>query len=164
MKSFARMLILRPGIRFLAVEQRVGGGYLWNLPGGKIDGRETPKEAAVREVFEETGFLCHRKYVRQLCRRRISFGDEVWMGHFYVYSGPLFAMEIREPEKILDLRWLEVDEARCLQAHHGVFTEIFELALARLPIGHDPWTNQKCVELSRYSRLRRREDELISAF
>ena len=29
----------------------------WVFPGGKIEADETPKEAAVREVLEETGYL-----------------------------------------------------------------------------------------------------------
>jgi len=35
-------------------EGRFGGG-LWNGPGGKIEGGESPDEAVVREVREETG-------------------------------------------------------------------------------------------------------------
>jgi len=31
------------------------GGYLWELPAGKLDGGETPLQAAKRELIEETG-------------------------------------------------------------------------------------------------------------
>jgi len=30
---------------------------LWNLPGGKLEGSETPEEGVKREVMEETGYL-----------------------------------------------------------------------------------------------------------
>jgi ADP-ribose pyrophosphatase len=30
--------------------------YLWELPGGRIDDRESPEECAVRELEEETGY------------------------------------------------------------------------------------------------------------
>ena len=30
----------------------------WTLPKGKLDGDETPEQAALREVLEETGFHC----------------------------------------------------------------------------------------------------------
>jgi len=41
------LLIKRPG------NAHCGG--LWSLPGGKVEDRETPLEAAVRELKEETG-------------------------------------------------------------------------------------------------------------
>lgn len=31
-------------------------GNLWGIPGGKIDKGETPSQAAIREVKEETGY------------------------------------------------------------------------------------------------------------
>ena len=37
--------------------QRTTEGSLWSLPGGAIDPGETPSEAVVREVAEETGLI-----------------------------------------------------------------------------------------------------------
>lgn len=31
------------------------GDIVWNFPGGKIESGETPQQACIREVFEETG-------------------------------------------------------------------------------------------------------------
>ena len=36
----------------------------WEIPGGKVDSGETPKETAVRECLEETGFSC--QYLKPL--------------------------------------------------------------------------------------------------
>jgi len=54
----------------------------WSLPAGAIEPGETPAEAAIREVFEETGL--HVQPVRlaavvggQNCRVRYENGDEV---------------------------------------------------------------------------------------
>jgi 8-oxo-dGTP pyrophosphatase MutT (NUDIX family) len=43
--------------RYLFVEERAKGAVVLNQPGGHIESGETPEEAAVREVLEETG--CH---------------------------------------------------------------------------------------------------------
>jgi 8-oxo-dGTP pyrophosphatase MutT (NUDIX family) len=156
------MLILRPGLRFLAVEQKVGADCIWNFPGGKIEPNENPRKAAVREVFEETGFMCNPRSVRHLCKRRFSVSGTEWLGHFFVYYGPLLTMEIREPEKIVDLRWLDVQEARSLNAYQTIFSDIYDYALTKLRIKDDPWINQKCVEKSSSSKRHSLEEELIS--
>lgn len=36
-------------------------GNTWDIPGGKIDQGETPKEAVVREFYEETGVTLDSK-------------------------------------------------------------------------------------------------------
>ena len=43
---------------WLMVEHRQRG---WELPGGTIEGDETPAETAIREVLEETGLLTSLK-------------------------------------------------------------------------------------------------------
>jgi len=41
--------------RILLLNQNVGSGRLWSLPGGKLEDGETLSEALVREMREETG-------------------------------------------------------------------------------------------------------------
>ena len=40
---------------------RSGKPIVWAFPGGKIEEEETPEQAAVREIEEETGFLVDRE-------------------------------------------------------------------------------------------------------
>jgi len=40
--------------RIVMVRQFYKGEQLWTFPGGSIEEGETPEEAAVREVYEET--------------------------------------------------------------------------------------------------------------
>jgi 8-oxo-dGTP pyrophosphatase MutT (NUDIX family) len=49
-----RVLILSDTSEVLLVRSWLGS-QRWNLPGGGIKSTETPEEAAVREVYEETG-------------------------------------------------------------------------------------------------------------
>lgn len=52
----ARIIVLDSSGNILAINER-GRGYEegWNIPGGKIEDGEYPIQAAIREVFEETG-------------------------------------------------------------------------------------------------------------
>lgn len=53
-------LVLADGDRILLVRQYrfLINALAWEIPGGRIDDGETPAEAAVREVLEETGLRC----------------------------------------------------------------------------------------------------------
>jgi ADP-ribose pyrophosphatase YjhB (NUDIX family) len=48
-------IVRTPGDRLLLVQQRDDG--VWSTPGGAIDLEETPADAVVREVWEETGLF-----------------------------------------------------------------------------------------------------------
>ena len=52
----SQALIIREG-QLLMVKQYVFGGWIvWNFPGGGIEEDETPEQACIREVKEETSF------------------------------------------------------------------------------------------------------------
>lgn len=66
--------------RLLLVRQREGGA--WSTPGGLIEPDERPADAAVREVWEETGLLVRPERVLGVyggpeCLVRYPNGDEV---------------------------------------------------------------------------------------
>jgi ADP-ribose pyrophosphatase YjhB (NUDIX family) len=50
----AQVVLLRQGSILLA-RHELGDHVYWVLPGGEIEANETPEEAAVREMLEETG-------------------------------------------------------------------------------------------------------------
>jgi 8-oxo-dGTP pyrophosphatase MutT (NUDIX family) len=55
----ARILLADPEGRFLLFSaQETGGERWWFTPGGGVHRGETVRGAAVRELFEETGFAC----------------------------------------------------------------------------------------------------------
>src|SRR5438105_14404052 len=42
----------------------------WEIPGGKIDPKESPEEGAIREALEETCLRCKSEIGRASCRER----------------------------------------------------------------------------------------------
>jgi 8-oxo-dGTP pyrophosphatase MutT (NUDIX family) len=118
----AGILFRSPNDKFLfLLRSDVGdmGGY-WGLPGGKIEGDETPEIAAIREAIEETGFNAGT-LDGELCR--------------YVFTGVDFTTFVKDVEdefrcKLNDEHtsygWFSADEAQSINLHPGV-----ELALRR---------------------------------
>jgi ADP-ribose pyrophosphatase len=56
------VLPVLPGARILLIQQyrHATRQYLWELVAGRIDEGETPREAAARELIEETGYRAKR--------------------------------------------------------------------------------------------------------
>ncbi|HET6400922.1 MAG TPA: NUDIX hydrolase [Candidatus Kapabacteria bacterium] len=113
----------------------------WVAPGGGLEVGETYEEAAIREVFEETGLE-----VRGECRhihtleKLLMFGNELRMMHaqYYLIHHAEEPSEVRNAdpgEGITDVRWWSYEE--CLQSNetfipHGIL-DIFRDARAEFP-------------------------------
>ena len=51
-------VVLRRQVVLLIRVSDLRGRPIWSFPKGRLDAGETPAQAAVREVLEETGWLC----------------------------------------------------------------------------------------------------------
>lgn len=81
----------------------------WSLPKGKLDNGESPLEAAIREVREETG------YEVETVGFAGSFGylvkDQPKTVLFWVMK-PTTQFEIQDQKEVSELVWLSIEEAR----------------------------------------------------
>lgn len=81
----------------------------YKIPGGKIEDRETPEQAAIREVKEETGFDVSLQI--KLGEYDFVFKNRLFFLHVYIAqieSGNLSPRNTKE-ETINTVEWLPVD-------------------------------------------------------
>lgn len=135
-------------------------GY-WNLPCGYLDYNETAEQAAVREVYEETGIRCNNiKNVghstspnenrQNVCFFFVSFLD----GGIDDYQ---FSKDNMEEGEVGGIRWVPVSEAKDVQwafDHDGILQKIFTRYSGRMYGDDDDYTApvqivDKVIELVR---------------
>jgi len=103
----AKVYITNESGKFLVVKTTYHTG--WDLPSGHLDKHESPDQAAVRELFEETGLK-----VDSLDQRAVIF--EPLLGTMQViFSGSLDHTPTLQPDnvEISELRWVERGEVEC---------------------------------------------------
>ena len=108
-----------PDLKVILIQTRnFKGDTLWQLPKGKIEGGETAREAAVREVCEETG-------VRAEITQKLG-SVEYFFKHeqsFFKKKVTFFLMEYKDgvlvPQagEVEEVGWFDPDEARQLLSY-----------------------------------------------
>ncbi len=117
-------VILTPDRKIIVVEQ---SGNSWSFPKGGIEEGETPLEAAIREIKEETG-ITELEYIRELgsyerysiAKDGVSDNKEFGLQKkiFFLFTTPTAELPSRSPDtEITDVRAVTLDEAYELLTH-----------------------------------------------
>ena len=96
--------------------RHAAGGYIWEIPAGKIDGQEPPLRTAQRELEEEAGRTASRW--RSLGEYLSSPGFLTEVVHLFLATGLTEVEHRLEASEVLESHWLPFDEALRM-AHTG---------------------------------------------
>jgi len=114
----SQALVLQ-GNKILMVKQFVQrGDIVWNFPGGGIEGMETPEEACVREVKEETGYNVVIKRLLFKSSNKFTFEAEITSGHLYL------DINNEDNKDILDVDWVSIDEKNKFDTYTAPLLEL----------------------------------------
>jgi 8-oxo-dGTP diphosphatase len=101
------------GEQLLVIHRRKNGEVYDALPGGKLEPGETPEEAAIREVDEETGMdirVGAPVLVLENEGRRESYFDALEATGEPVLGGP--ELERNSPENAYELDWIPLRDLK----------------------------------------------------
>ena len=84
--------------------------WVWNFPGGGIETSETPKEAAIREVKEESNLTCPPIFLKKIG----TYHDTVDQLELHVFTTEKSYGKVLLKDKEHDrFAWIDPSEIRC---------------------------------------------------
>jgi ADP-ribose pyrophosphatase len=90
-----------PRILLLRQFRHAAGGFIWEIPAGRLDPGESPEEGARRELAEETGMRAGRLDRLTTCYTTPGFTDE--RIHLYLAGGLVEGEHRREADEFMEV-------------------------------------------------------------
>lgn len=86
-----------------------GGGWVWELPAGRLEPGEAPERTASRELAEEAGCAATRwDSLGSILSSPGVFAETI---HLYLARGLVPARQHHEPFEVIEIHWLPLAEA-----------------------------------------------------
>jgi len=116
---WVRALVRDGAGRVALVRNRWSDG--WVLPGGKLESGEAPRDAAVRELREETGLSVTVERPLEVVEQTFVYGGDSVSGAFVVFEAHAADAELgddlgADETEIRDARWFDEVPPRCEDA------------------------------------------------
>jgi 8-oxo-dGTP diphosphatase len=104
--------VIFDGDKVLMVKQFIkSGDVVWNFPGGGVKSDESPEEACIREVKEETGYTVRIDRVINRYKGKITYLASIEGGKLEVDE------DIEENEDILEAKWVDLQDEEKFGRH-----------------------------------------------
>jgi ADP-ribose pyrophosphatase YjhB (NUDIX family) len=105
-------LVVREGQVLMVKVENLQGKIVWTFPKGHLEKGEGSRQAALREVEEETGWAC--RILAPLMTARYCFlrnDREVFKQVKWYLMKPLKKVGSRDSDEIMAVRWVKLSEA-----------------------------------------------------
>ena len=101
--------------KFLLLLRRDGNSYpnMWDFAGGKLDPGETPEQACIREVSEET----HQKISELQALGEKEYSDDVRAITFYYFSPEKIEGDVVLSKDHDDFGWFTLEDIKIMPKH-----------------------------------------------
>ena len=110
----------RQHVCLLRQYRHAGGGWLWELPAGKLEVDEGPQTTAKRELLEEAGIEADQWQTLGNILVTPGFCDEVI--HLFLARGLTHLDAQPEAHEVIEVHWLPFDEALA-QVYNGTLRD-----------------------------------------
>ena len=123
-RAGSRAVIVRDGMILLSHETNSGW---WLVPGGGLEGNETPEECCVREAEEETGLIV--KPLRQFLVLHEYYEEYCYISHYFaceVTGTGQMRLTDAEVRRGAEPQWLPLQEAVDIFSRHQSYAAVSE--------------------------------------
>jgi 8-oxo-dGTP pyrophosphatase MutT (NUDIX family) len=100
--------------------RHAAGGWIWELPAGKLEPREPPLSTVQRELIEETGV--HARHWRSLGPYLSSPGVFTETVHLFLAEELESGKSAHEAAELIEVHWVDLDQA-CAWAIDGTIAD-----------------------------------------